>query len=84
MQKVLDLSYRALMLQDKTGPLANVYNRLAMACALNRQAVLDELRARPGPRRRPRAARPVRDEAGLGGLPDAEHHAGEVVPVEGR
>jgi len=23
-QKVLDLSYRALMLQDKTGPLANV------------------------------------------------------------
>jgi peptide/nickel transport system substrate-binding protein len=39
-QKVLDLSYRALMLQDKTGPLANLYNRLAMACALNRQAVL--------------------------------------------
>jgi peptide/nickel transport system substrate-binding protein len=39
-QKVLDLSYRALMLQDTTGPLANVYNRLAMACALDRQAVL--------------------------------------------
>ena len=39
-QKVLDLSYRALMLQDRTGPLANLYNRLAMACALNRQAVL--------------------------------------------
>jgi peptide/nickel transport system substrate-binding protein len=39
-QKVLDLSYRALMLQDKSGPLANLYNRLAMACALNRQAVL--------------------------------------------
>ena len=39
-QKVLDLSYRALMLQDRTGPLANLYNRLAMACALNREAVL--------------------------------------------
>src|SRR5262245_43009736 len=39
-QKVLDLSYRALMLQDRTGPLANLHNRLAMACALNRQAVL--------------------------------------------
>jgi peptide/nickel transport system substrate-binding protein len=40
-EKVLDLSYRALMLQDKTGPLANVNNRLAMACALNRQQVVD-------------------------------------------
>ena len=39
-QKVLDLSYRALMLQDKTGPLANVDNRLALACALNRQQVV--------------------------------------------
>jgi peptide/nickel transport system substrate-binding protein len=39
-QKVLDSSYRALMLQDRSGPLANLYNRLAMACALNRQAVL--------------------------------------------
>jgi peptide/nickel transport system substrate-binding protein len=39
-QKVLDLSYRALMLQDKTGPLANVDNRLAMACALNRHEVV--------------------------------------------
>ena len=39
-QKVLDLSYRALMLQDKTGPLANVDNRLAMACALNRKEVV--------------------------------------------
>jgi peptide/nickel transport system substrate-binding protein len=38
--KVLDLSYRALMLQDKTGPLANVNNRLAMACALDRQQVV--------------------------------------------
>ena len=30
------------MLQDKTGPLANVYNRLAIACAVNRQDVLNE------------------------------------------
>jgi peptide/nickel transport system substrate-binding protein len=40
-EKVLDLSYRALMLQDKTGPLANVNNRLAMACALNRQQIVN-------------------------------------------
>ena len=40
-QKVLDLSYRALMLQSKTGPLANVNNRLAMACALDRQQVVN-------------------------------------------
>ena len=39
-QKVLDLSYRALMLQSKTGPLANLDNRLAMACALDRQQVV--------------------------------------------
>ena len=39
-QKTLDLSYRALMLQSKTGPLANVDNRLAMACALNRRQVV--------------------------------------------
>jgi peptide/nickel transport system substrate-binding protein len=39
-QKVLDLTYRALQLQDKTGPLANVDNRLAIACAVNRQEVL--------------------------------------------
>lgn len=40
-QKVLDLTYRALMLQDLKGPLANVNNRLAMACAIDRQQVLD-------------------------------------------
>lgn len=40
-QKVLDLTYRALMLQDKSGPLANVNNRLAIACAINRQQILD-------------------------------------------
>jgi peptide/nickel transport system substrate-binding protein len=39
-QKVLDLSYRALMLQDKTGPLANLDNRLALSCAINRQQVV--------------------------------------------
>jgi peptide/nickel transport system substrate-binding protein len=38
---VLDLSYRALMLQSKSGPLANVNNRLAMACALDRQQVVN-------------------------------------------
>jgi peptide/nickel transport system substrate-binding protein len=38
--KTLDLSYRALMLQDRSGPLANVNNRLAMACALDRQQVV--------------------------------------------
>ena len=41
-EKVLDLSYRALMLQDKTGPLANVDNRLAIACAVNRQQVVQD------------------------------------------
>jgi peptide/nickel transport system substrate-binding protein len=41
-QKVLDLTYRALMLQDKTGPLANVDNRLAIACAVNREDVLND------------------------------------------
>jgi peptide/nickel transport system substrate-binding protein len=41
-QKVLDLTYRALMLQDNTGPLANVDNRLAIACAVNRTDVLNE------------------------------------------
>lgn len=41
-QKVLDLTYRALMLQDKTGPLANVDNRLAIACAVNREQVVED------------------------------------------
>jgi len=39
-QKSLDLSYRALMLQDRKGPLANLDNRLALACALDRQQVV--------------------------------------------
>ena len=30
------------MLQDKTGPLANVDNRLAIACAVNRKQVLED------------------------------------------
>lgn len=41
-QHVLDLTYRALMLQDHSGPLANVDNRLAIACAINRKQVLGE------------------------------------------
>ena len=40
--KVLDLTYRALMLQDKSGPLANVDNRLALGCAVNRQQVVQD------------------------------------------
>jgi peptide/nickel transport system substrate-binding protein len=41
-QKVLDLTYRALMLQDRSGPLANKDNRLAIACATNRQQILND------------------------------------------
>ncbi len=41
-QKVLDLSYRALMLQDKTGPLANVNNRRALECAVDRKQIVDD------------------------------------------
>jgi len=41
-QKVLDLSYRALMLQDKTGPLASVNNRRALECAIDRKQILDD------------------------------------------
>jgi peptide/nickel transport system substrate-binding protein len=38
--KELDLNYRALMLQDRTGPLANTDARLAVQCALNRTDIL--------------------------------------------
>jgi len=41
-QSVLDLSYRALMLQDKKGPLKNVNARRAIACATNRQQILQD------------------------------------------
>ena len=41
-QHVMDLSYRALQLQDKKGVFKNVNARLAMACAINRQQILDE------------------------------------------
>lgn len=41
-EKVLDLSYRTLMLQDRKGPLSNVNNRRAIACAINRQAVITD------------------------------------------
>jgi len=39
--KVLDMTYRALMLQSTTGPLSNDNNRLAIACAIDRQQILD-------------------------------------------
>jgi len=38
--KELDLNYRALMLQDRSGPLANADARLAVQCALNRTDIL--------------------------------------------
>ena len=41
-QKVLDLSYRALMLQDKPGPLANVNNRRALECAISRRQIVND------------------------------------------
>ena len=83
-QKVLDLSYRALMLQDKTGPLANVYNRLAMACALNRQAVLTSSVLGQGKVIGPVPLGPYASKPDLGRLPDAEHLHGQVVSPEGR
>jgi len=39
--KELDLSYRALMLQDRKGPLASTDARLAIQCAVNRTDVLN-------------------------------------------
>lgn len=41
-QHVMDLSYRALQLQDKTGVLANVNARRAIACATNRYQILQD------------------------------------------
>ena len=41
-QKVMDLSYRALQLQDKKGILSNVDARLAIACATNRKQILQD------------------------------------------
>jgi peptide/nickel transport system substrate-binding protein len=38
--KQVGFSYRALMLQDRHGPLANVNARLAIQCALNRADIL--------------------------------------------
>ncbi|MDA8314472.1 MAG: ABC transporter substrate-binding protein [Actinomycetota bacterium] len=40
--KVLGLAYRALMLQDEHGPLANVDNRRAISCAITRHQVLQD------------------------------------------
>jgi peptide/nickel transport system substrate-binding protein len=41
-QKVMDLSYRALQLQDKKGILSNVNARRAIACATNRKQILQD------------------------------------------
>jgi peptide/nickel transport system substrate-binding protein len=41
-QGVLDLSYRALQLQDKHGILSNKDARLAIACATNRKQILQD------------------------------------------
>lgn len=41
-QHVMDLSYRALQLQDKVGVLANVNARRAIACATNRNQILQD------------------------------------------
>jgi peptide/nickel transport system substrate-binding protein len=41
-QKAMDLSYRALQLQDKKGILSNVNARLAIACATNRKQILQD------------------------------------------
>jgi peptide/nickel transport system substrate-binding protein len=41
-QHVMDLSYRALQLQDKHGILSNVNARLAIACATNRKQILQD------------------------------------------
>ena len=40
--KELDLNYRALMLQSRSGPLANTSARLAVQCALDRNAILSD------------------------------------------
>jgi peptide/nickel transport system substrate-binding protein len=41
-QKAMDLSYRALQLQDKKGILSNVNARLAIACATSRKQILQD------------------------------------------
>jgi peptide/nickel transport system substrate-binding protein len=41
-QKAMDLSYRALQLQDKKGVFANVDARLAVACATSRKQILQD------------------------------------------
>lgn len=41
-QKVLNLSYRALQLQDKTGIFSNVNIRRAVACATNRSQIMND------------------------------------------
>ena len=53
-QRVPDLSYRALMLQDRAGPLAKVNNRRALECAISRQQIIDDAVSGQG-----RAAGPI-------------------------
>ena len=82
-QKVLDLTYRALMLQDKTGPLANVDNRLAIACATNRQDVLNEAVFGAGQVVGPVPLGDVRLQPGVGRLPHPQHRHGQELPAKG-
>ena len=81
-QSVLDLTYRALMLQDKTGPLANVDNRLAIACAVNRKQVLEDAVFGAGQVVRARTVGPIRLQPGLGRLPDAQCSHGQELSAE--
>ena len=83
-QKVLDLTYRALMLQDKTGPLSNVNNRLAVACAVNRQDVLNEAVFGAGKVVGPVPLGPYASNPVSADLPDAQHRQGQELPGQGR
>ena len=79
-QKVLDLTYRALMLQDKTGPLSNVNNRLAVACAVNRQDVLNEAVFGAGKVVGPVPLGPYASNPVSAVCPTPEHRQGQELP----
>ena len=83
-QKVMDLSYRALQLQDKNGILSNVNARLAIACATNRKQILQDAVFGQGKDRRTGSARTVRDQPRVGHLPDPELDSREELLEEGR
>ena len=83
-QKVLDLSYRALMLQDRTGPLANVNNRRALECAINREQVVADSVFGTGPGRGADPRRAVRLESRLRGVPHHEPCGGQELSRGGR